>query len=434
MNRELVTKLYGEIDKFPIFDAHTHIDANRPSAGSLGKILSYHYYTELCNSAEYEEGWWSPDLSDDELVKRISKKLPLIHNTVQFSWFLTLASEFLGVSREDLHDPDKILKIHEDSKKIMGEKGYFESVVEKSKLKRVYLTNQYNEKLEGFDTSFYRPCLRIDPFSYFVEKGNPLQEISKITGKKIEDAKSFDEALDALFKYFSDKNFAYASVSSWPNTDIHPVDNIRENAIIKKILKGEKLSAEEHEDHVSYTFILVAQLCRKYQVSFHLMIGVDKEVYTHGVQFGTDLVNSVNSMRGYDYLFNTFPDVKFPTSVLSDTQGLELTSSAWIRHNVYPSGHWWYSNNPVDIERELSRRLDVVPLLKLIGYYSDAYYIEFILPKFRMYKYVLSKVLADKIESSKADPNVEEITVDKALEIAWKLLVENPQRIFNDTE
>ena len=433
MNTEIVQRLYKEINNFPIFDPHTHINPNSASAGSLGGILSYHYYTELCNSAEYEPGWWEKGIAPDELVKRIAKKLPLIQNTVQFSWFLTIAEEFLGIQKVELINPEKLETINEKSKKIMAEKGYIQRLIDKSKLKKVYLTNQFNEKLEGFDYNFYRPCLRIDPFSYFADRGTVLQDMAESTGVPIKNSTSFDKALDRVFAYFKEKNFAYASVSAWPNTVIKPVEKTREDAIIKKIMSGSRLSDHEHEDHVSYSFLLVTELCKKYGVPFHLMIGVDKGVYAHGVESGTDLVNSTNSMRGYDYLFNHYPDVRFPTSVLSDTQGLELTSSAWIRHNVYPSGHWWYLNNPTDIAREVSRRLEVVPLHKIIAYYSDAYYLEFILPKFRMYKYTLAKVLAEKIESSKYDPNMIEINEDKALEIAWSILWNNPQAIFNDS-
>ncbi|NOY09330.1 MAG: hypothetical protein GXP33_10880 [Spirochaetes bacterium] len=433
MSTNLVKRLYEGINEFPIFDPHTHINPQNPSAGSLGGILSYHYYTELCNSAEYDPGWWEEGISPDLLVKRIAKKLPLIHNTVQFSWFLTIADEFIGIPRTELLNPENLERLNEKSKKVMSEKGYIERLIEKSGIKRVYLTNQFYEKLEGFDCNFYRPCLRIDPFSYFADRETVLKDMSVSTGVQIKDSSSFDKALDRVFARFKEKNFAYASVSSWPGTKIHPVENTREDAVIKKILSGERLSCHEHEDHVAYSFLLVAELCRKYDVPFHLMIGVDKDVYSQGVQFGTDLVDSNNSMRGYDYLFNQFPDVRFPTSVLSDTQGLELTSSAWIRHNIFPSGHWWYLNNPTDIAREVSRRLEVVPLQKIIGYYSDAYYLEFILPKFRMYKYTLAQVLAEKIEASKADPNMLELTGDKALETAWDILFNNPQRIFKDT-
>ena len=37
-----------------------------------------------------------------------------------------------------------------------------------------------------------------------------------------------------------------------------------------------------------------------------------------------------------------------------------------------------------------------MPQTKQIGYYSDAYKLEFVLPKFAMYKRILAKLLADR--------------------------------------
>lgn len=431
MNAVLVKRIYNAINEFPIFDPHTHLDHKNPTAKSLGDILSYHYYTELCNAADYEEGWWYQNISPDELVGRIAPKLPLIHNTVQFSWFLTICETFLGFEREELYDPDKLVGLHERSKKIMAQPGYPETVFEKSAVKRIFLTNAFNDPLKNLNTSIYRPCLRIDPFTYFMDR-QVLSDMEVRTKTKIDNSAAFRNALETLFVFFKENNFAYPSVSAWPNTRIYQVDEVREDVIIEKISSGRALDDREHSDHVAFCFLEVTKLCQKHAVPFHLMIGVDKNVYAHGVEAGTDLVDSCNSLRGYDYLFNQFPHVRFPTSVLSDTQGLELTSSAWIRHNLYPSGHWWYLNNPTDIAREVSRRLEVVPFQKLIGYYSDAYFLEFILPKFRMYKFVLAQVLAEKIELSRIDPNMTVLSEEGALELAHAILWDNSQIIFND--
>jgi glucuronate isomerase len=78
----------------------------------------------------------------------------------------------------------------------------------------------------------------------------------------------------------------------------------------------------------------------------------------------------------------------------------------------------------------LRRRLDVVPGNKLIGYYSDAYRIEFILPKFRMYKYELAGALAERVERSQSHPNMARLDADQALALGKALLLDNPMRLF----
>ncbi|GAG48845.1 unnamed protein product, partial [marine sediment metagenome] len=68
--------------------------------------------------------------------------------------------------------------------------------------------------------------------------------------------------------------------------------------------------------------------------------------------------------------------------------------------------------------------LQAVPKVKLIGYYSDMYKVEFGLPKFNMYRRVLARVLArDFVEPGLMDE-------EAAVATARLLLRENPKRIF----
>jgi glucuronate isomerase len=116
--------------------------------------------------------------------------------------------------------------------------------------------------------------------------------------------------------------------------------------------------------------------------------------------------------------------VTFCLSVLSEAQGQELASYGWIIRNVVVSGHWWYDTIPAYMEHALTARIQSVPKLKLIGYYSDMYKLEFGLPKFNMYRRVLARVLAeDYVEGGRG-------TEEDAVEIARLLLRDNARRIF----
>ena len=116
------------------------------------------------------------------------------------------------------------------------------------------------------------------------------------------------------------------------------------------------------------------------------MIGVNRRVYEAGVYQGQDLYDSRVSLIQYRELFNAFPQVTFPISVLASVTNQELVSYSWIFPNVVTNGHWWYSNTPTYIEHDAAARLEAVPRTKQIGYYSDMYKLEFGLPKFAMYK------------------------------------------------
>ena len=162
------------------------------------------------------------------------------------------------------------------------------------------------------------------------------------------------------------------------------------------MLRRASVGEGERRAIAHFVFWTLAELCAEFQLPFDLMIGVHRGVYRAGVYQGQDLYDSRVSLIQYRELFNAFPQVTFPVSVLASVTNQELTSYAWIFPNVVTSGHWWYSNTPAFIEHDLAARLEAVPHTKQIGYYSDMYKLEFGLPKFRMYKRVLAKVLAER--------------------------------------
>ncbi|MGL4423012.1 MAG: glucuronate isomerase, partial [Gemmataceae bacterium] len=117
--------------------------------------------------------------------------------------------------------------------------------------------------------------------------------------------------------------------------------------------------------------------------------------------------------------------VKFPISVLTSGQNQELVAYAWIFPNVIPHGHWWYSNIPAYITPDLRERLQGVPSTKLIGYYSDAYKLEFVLPKFGMYRRILAGLLATEF----VEPGF--LTETQAIELGELILRGNVRSVFN---
>ncbi len=155
------------------------------------------------------------------------------------------------------------------------------------------------------------------------------------------------------------------------------------------------------------------------------MIGVNRRVYEEGVYQGQDLFDQRTSLIQYAELFNAFPEVPFCVSVLSSNQNQELVSYSWIFPNVITSGHWWYSNIPAYIAPDCRARLQAVPKTKQIGYYSDAYKLEFIKPKYDMYRRILAQLLADDFVRTGV------YTETQAIEFARLLLRDNARRIFN---
>jgi glucuronate isomerase len=173
-----------------------------------------------------------------------------------------------------------------------------------------------------------------------------------------------------------------------------------------------------------FIFWTIAEYCAEFTLPFDLMIGVNRRVYEEGVFQGQDLFDQRTSLVQYRRLFNAFPQVTFPVSVLAQASNQELVSHSWIFPNVVTNGHWWYSNIPAYIELDCRSRLQAVPATKQIGYYSDMYKLEFALPKFRMYRRILASVLADDFVTSR------HWSETRALELGRLVLRGNVERIF----
>src|SRR5262249_12381694 len=138
-------------------------------------------------------------------------------------------------------------------------------------------------------------------------------------------------------------------------------------AQLSVVLAAKEMTAAERSRLASGVFWMLAEHCRAYRLPFDLMIGVNRRVYEQGVYQGQDLFDQRTSLIEYAKLFNAFPDVVFPISVLSSGQNQELVSYSWIFPNVVTSGHWWYSNIPSYIAADCRARLQAVPKIKQIG-------------------------------------------------------------------
>ena len=428
MNSALVRDIYQRLDALPILDTHTHVDWKTGTASNIGEILSYHYYTEMTNSAKFKNSDFPSD--PEVLTRRILPDLALIRNTVQYDWLMTISREYLQLHPSEWR-PANWQYIFDCSVEVMGRSEWRQEMIAQSHIVRVFLTNQYDDDLEGLDTAFYTPCLRIEPFVLGMGEAADREKMAAFLGRPIRTTADFEGAIDMTFGKFVAHGMGYAAMSIPAGFKTFPVLLEDARRLLDKATAGTVWTEDERQTWGAYAMNCIAEACRKFGRPFHLMIGVNREAYAQGdPKGGRDLFDSVNSMRGYDYLLNTYWDVRFPVAVLADTTGLELTAAAWIRHNVYPSGHWWFSNQPTDIAREIRRRLNAVPGNKIIGYFSDAYYLEFILPKFRMYKFELASALAERMAASLIHPNMEPFTLDDAMVLAENVLVKNPARIM----
>ncbi|MFG0290647.1 MAG: glucuronate isomerase [Rhodopirellula sp. JB044] len=418
--------IYTELASLRLIDPHTHINPHSPASTTLADLLGYHYYTELAHSAGMPKSRIEDKaIGPKELVERLVGGLGPLENTVQYSWLIKICRTFFGFDEDRLH-LNNWEELYDRSESIMSSAQWPDMVLDQSNVEAVFLTNDFDDDLAGFDTDRYIPCLRTDDLVFHLANPTVRERLAKCTGIELDGSlSSLRESLRALFVHFVGRGARACAISLPPTFTPTPVADGRATTALDAVLQSGLMADDSNKEALSRrVFWTLAELCDEFELPFDLMIGVNRKVYPEGVFQGQDLYDSRVSLIQYRELFNTFPDVKFPVSVLASVTNQELVSYAWIFPNVYPNGHWWYSNTPSTITHDLAARLEAVPQTKMIGYYSDAYKLEFVWPKFDMYRKVLAGVLADQFVRDQG------WSIERAVDLGRKVLKENTEILF----
>jgi len=425
MSTQLRSRIFDELDRLEIIDPHTHINPHAPAARNLADILGYHYYTELAHSAGCpRERIEEAGLEEREKVRRLVEWLEPLDNTIQVSWLVEMCQTLLGF-KDDRLTPGNWEELYDRSADLMAAPGWAQTVLARSRLKGVFLTNDFDDPLEGFDTRVYIPCLRTDDLVFRLHDAAVRQRLAKATGVDVGSFSSLREAIGKLFRHFVGHGARACAISLPPDFAPSHVEEAAANKAIEAVWReGGQADPLRQWELSQAVFWLLAEHCAEFHLPFDLMIGVNRGVYEQGVFQGRDLYDSRVSLIQYRQLFNHFPQVTFPISVLASVTNQELVSYSWIFPNVVTNGHWWYSNTPTFIEHDAAARLEAVPRTKQIGYYSDMYKLEFALPKFAMYKRILSKILAERFVVDRG------WSEQRAVELGTQVLRDNTERIF----
>jgi hypothetical protein len=167
--------------------------------------------------------------------------------------------------------------------------------------------------------------------------------------------------------------------------------------ILEAFLKG----LERHGDEIVYQF------------SF----GAEPLPFETGSKLRQDTIFEVAA------IIARHPRVRFQVFLSSEHANQSLCTLARELPNLSLVGYWWHNFFPGIIRKVMADRLDMVAANKQIGFFSDAYCLEWAYAKSVLVRKQLAEVLAHKVEQG-------QYTVDDALAIARQILFETPQMLL----
>ena len=99
----------------------------------------------------------------------------------------------------------------------MSQPGWAAQVLQQSRLEAVFLTNEFDDPLEGFDTRVYVPCLRTDDLVFQLARPEVRDRLVRATGLVATNAATLRAALGKLFTHFAARNARACAISLPPD-------------------------------------------------------------------------------------------------------------------------------------------------------------------------------------------------------------------------
>ena len=120
------------------------------------------------------------------------------------------------------------------------------------------------------------------------------------------------------------------------------------------------------------------------------------------------------------------PNLRFQCFISSRHANQTLCTLCRELPNFSLAGFWWHNFFPGAIRQVLTERLDMVPVNKQVGFFSDAYVVEWAYAKSIIVRKQMAQVFAEKIDQG-------QYTFDQALGIAREILFETPRSLCGMT-
>src|SRR5687767_10122679 len=150
-----------------------------------------------------------------ERVRQLVANLDPISNTIQYSWLIEMCQSFFGFT-QDFITADNWEPLYDTAEQTMSQADWAEQVLAKSRIEAVFLTNNFDDPLDGFDTNVYVPCLRTDDLVFHLGKEVVQRRLSRCTESAITNADNLRMAIAKLFEHFTNNKARACAISLPP--------------------------------------------------------------------------------------------------------------------------------------------------------------------------------------------------------------------------
>jgi glucuronate isomerase len=434
-----IQDLEAAISEIPVIDVHTHLVGGHLGARGLHDVLLYHMVVSDLYAAGCPRGarltqypaW--PDRR--EAHSRIREALPFlsfIQNTSS-SWGVRLILEelygwHLPITADNWRQLDDRIRERAD------DRTWHHRVLDRLQIRRTGTEIARREAGQDDDRLQYALEWGFFTRAQWGEYDTALYELERCWGKTpgspspigiggrpatertIRSLADVHAALDHYVAHIPKDIILSTATHLSTDIDFRLVsDGEMESALARRGSAG----AIERDVYASYIqeAFLSALEARAKGVVYQFSFGAEPLPYETGSRLNQRTIAQLAEMIG------RHPQLRFQCFLSSRHANQSLCTLARELPNFSLAGCWWHNFFPDVIRQVLSERLDMLPVNRQVGFFSDAYCVEWTYAKSVIVRKQLARVLGDRIDSG-------QYSREDALAVARAILFETPQTLL----
>lgn len=434
---QYVNEIFEKLMERPIIDAHTHLDARHLTARGLHDILLYHMIISELYAAGCPNGARLSEFpTDEEVEMRIVEALDYIdyiRNTSCY-WIMTIILRDLygfdkPLTKENWREADRLIREKH------AQSGWAKEIADRARIAKA--CTEFARKGDGsadwlleyaLEWTMYTrrqyglydaPLIELE-YAWSCE--GPSDPLPVTLGKRPDFGKyihTIDDVYTAMDHYFNVipfKKLVYAG-SHW-SADLH-YRRVSEEEMIDALSKRDYATPLEEEVYANFLQQLYLEGMQKHAIRKNLGFSVAAEPlpFETGCKLPTQVLFELGDVMAQ------YPNIKFFVFNAGEAEDQCLCTLAREIPNIYVEGYWWHNFYPNSIRKIMERRMDMLPANKQIGFFSDAYCLDWEYGKSILVRKQWAEMLSQKVEMG-------QVTVDQAVDFAARAMYDTTIEAF----
>ncbi|SPE60745.1 hypothetical protein SBV1_480028 [Verrucomicrobia bacterium] len=433
-----VERMEDALRELPILDVHTHLCGAKLAAQGLHDVLLYHMLVSELYAAGCPSGARLTQFpnwpSREEAHERIQEALPFLR-------FIQNTSGWWGVRTilADLYDwrepitADNWRRLDDMIRERAGDAVWARSILRRVNIRRTSAEYCRRGKGEGDDVLQYSLEWGMFMRAQWGEHDTAVYDLERTWGRPPEQPvtigagprptpdrviKTLDDVHAAIQHYTDSIPYdRVISTATSVSTDIDytlPSDQEMADALKRRAQAGPR-DRDLYAAYIGEAFLAALEK-RGDRILFQFSLGAEP------LPFETASRLSQRTLGQLATMVSRHPRLRFQCFVSSRHANQTLCTMCRELPNFSLAGFWWHNFFPGAIRQVMAERLEMVPLNKQVGFFSDAYTVEWAYAKAVIVRKQMARVLAEKASQG-------QYSADEAIAIAGEILFETPQTL-----